>query len=73
MVEPRGEDQASGRAHRIGQSRPVTVYRLIVEDSIEERILDLHGDKRDLAAGLLEGTETSARLSENELLALIRR
>ena len=70
---PAVEDQASGRAHRIGQSRPVTVYRLIVEDSIEERILELHGDKRDLAADLLEGTETSGRLSEDELLALIRR
>ncbi|MGO8780681.1 MAG: DEAD/DEAH box helicase [Rhodomicrobium sp.] len=70
---PAVEDQASGRAHRIGQSRPVTVYRLIVEDSIEERILELHGDKRDLAEGLLEGTETSAKLSEDDLLALIRR
>jgi SNF2 family DNA or RNA helicase len=70
---PAVEDQASGRAHRIGQSRPVTVYRLVVEDSIEERILELHGDKRDLAAGLLEGTEASARLNEDELLALIRR
>jgi superfamily II DNA or RNA helicase len=70
---PAVEDQASGRAHRIGQSRPVTVYRLVVEDSIEERILELHGDKRDLAAGLLEGAETSARLSEDELLGLIRR
>ncbi len=70
---PAVEDQASGRAHRIGQNRPVTVYRLIVEDSIEERILELHGDKRDLAADLLEGTETSGRLSEEDLLALIRR
>jgi SNF2 family DNA or RNA helicase len=35
------EDQAMGRAHRIGQTRPVTVYRLVVEDIIEERILAL--------------------------------
>ena len=66
------EDQASDRAHRIGQSRPVTVYRLIVADSIEERILDLHRHKRDLAADLLEGAEASARMSEDELIALIR-
>ncbi|MEJ2124915.1 MAG: SNF2-related protein [Alphaproteobacteria bacterium] len=70
---PAVEDQASDRAHRIGQNRPVTVYRLVVEDSIEERILDLHKHKRDLAADLLDGAEVSARLSEDELLALIRR
>ena len=70
---PAVEDQASGRAHRIGQNRPVTVYRLVVEDSIEERILGLHKHKRDLATDLLDGGEVSARLSEDELLALIRR
>jgi SNF2 family DNA or RNA helicase len=48
------------------------VYRLIMQDSIEERILRLHADKRDLAADLLEGSETTARLSEEELLDLIR-
>jgi len=69
---PAVEDQASDRAHRIGQSRPVTVYRLVVVDSIEERILDLHRYKRDLAADLLAGAETTARLSEDELIALIR-
>ncbi len=69
---PAVEDQASDRAHRIGQKRPVTIYRLIMQDSIEERILSLHRDKRDLAADLLEGGETTARLSEEELLDLIR-
>jgi superfamily II DNA or RNA helicase len=69
---PAVEDQASDRAHRIGQQRPVTVYRLIVRDSIEEKILDLHRSKRNLAGDLLEGTEISARLSEEDLLNLIR-
>ena len=69
---PAVEDQASDRAHRIGQSRPVTVYRLIVVDTIEERILDLHRHKRNLAADLLEGAETSARLTEEELIELIQ-
>ncbi len=50
-----------------------SVYRLVVEDSIEERILELHKHKRDLATDLLDGGEVSARLSEDELLALIRR
>ena len=69
---PAVEDQASDRAHRIGQERPVTIYRLIMQDSIEERIVRLHRDKRDLASDLLEGAETSARLREEELLDLIR-
>jgi superfamily II DNA or RNA helicase len=69
---PAVEDQASDRAHRIGQERPVTIYRLIMQDSIEERILQLHRDKRDLASDILEGGEISARLSEEALLDLIR-
>jgi SNF2 family DNA or RNA helicase len=69
---PAVEDQASDRAHRIGQERPVTIYRLIMQDSIEERILRLHRDKRDLASELLDGSEVAGRLSEEELLDLIR-
>jgi superfamily II DNA or RNA helicase len=69
---PAVEDQASDRAHRIGQERPVTIYRLIMQDSIEERILQLHRDKRDLASDILEGGEVSAWLSEEALLELIR-
>jgi superfamily II DNA or RNA helicase len=69
---PAVEDQASDRAHRIGQQRPVTIYRLIMQDSIEERIVQLHRDKRDLASELLEGGEATARLSEEALLDLIR-
>ncbi|MEI7606453.1 MAG: DEAD/DEAH box helicase [Rhodospirillaceae bacterium] len=69
---PAVEDQASDRAHRIGQLRPVTIYRLIVRDSIEERILALHRAKRDLATDLLDGSEMSARLTDDDLLDLIR-
>jgi SNF2 family DNA or RNA helicase len=69
---PAVEDQASDRAHRIGQDRPVTIYRLVMQDSIEEKILALHRDKRDLANDLLEGGEIAARLSEEELVDLIR-
>ena len=68
---PAVEDQASDRAHRIGQERPVAIYRLIVRGSIEEKILDLHRDKRDLADELLAGTETAMRLREEDLLNLI--
>ena len=69
---PAVEDQASDRAHRIGQLRPVTIYRLVARDTIEDRILDLHRHKRDLADSLLEGTEMSARLGVEEMMALLR-
>ena len=69
---PAVEDQASDRAHRIGQERPVTVYRLVAKDTIEERILKLHAAKRDLADGLLAGTEDGGRLSYEDMLALVR-
>jgi len=68
---PAVEDQASDRAHRIGQTRPVTIYRLVMADSIEERIVDLHRAKRELAAELLEGADTAGRLTEQQLLELI--
>ncbi|MEK7722950.1 MAG: DEAD/DEAH box helicase, partial [Acidobacteriota bacterium] len=68
---PAVEDQASDRAHRIGQQRPVTVYRLVTEDTVEEKILKLHDTKRDLADSLLEGTDSSGKLSADDLLALI--
>jgi hypothetical protein len=68
---PAVEDQASDRAHRIGQTRPVTVYRLVMQGSIEEKILALHDDKRDLADALLEGSGSAAALSVEELLALV--
>lgn len=69
---PAVEDQASDRAHRIGQERPVTVYRLVVKNSIEEQIVDLHKQKRDLADSLLEGTDAAGKISANELLGLLK-
>ncbi|MBZ0116796.1 MAG: ATP-dependent helicase, partial [Sandaracinaceae bacterium] len=68
---PAVEDQASDRAHRIGQDKPVTVVRLVAQGTIEERVLALHEDKRKLASGILEGAETNATLDTDELLALL--
>ncbi|CAH2602818.1 ATP-dependent helicase [Rhodovastum atsumiense] len=68
---PAVEDQASDRAHRIGQTRPVTIYRLVMQGSIEEGIVALHRDKRNLAAELLEGADAAGRLTEQQLLELI--
>ncbi len=69
---PAAEDQALGRAHRIGQLRPVTVYRLVTAGSVEERIIELHRDKRALADGILEGQDSAAPLGADALKDLLR-
>jgi SNF2 family DNA or RNA helicase len=68
---PAVEDQATDRAHRIGQTKPVTVYRLIARGTVEERILAMHRDKRALVSSVLDGTDVAARLSTRDLLALL--
>jgi SNF2 family DNA or RNA helicase len=69
---PAVEDQASDRAHRMGQQRPVTIYRLVARHTIEEGIVDLHRHKRDLADSLLEGTDVAARLSPGDMLEMLQ-
>jgi len=69
---PAVEDQASDRAHRMGQKRPVTIYRLVAKDTIEDKIVALHHQKRDLANSLLEGGELSGKMSVDAMLALLR-
>lgn len=69
---PAIEEQASDRAYRIGQQNPVTVYRLIAEGTIEEKIIQLHQSKKSLADALLEGGDFSAKLSKDELLQQLR-
>ncbi len=66
------QNQATDRAHRIGQTRQVTVYRMIVKDTIEEKIVALQDAKKDLADAILEGRgESLMSLSNEELLALL--
>ena len=66
------ENQASDRAHRIGQVNIVTVYRLIMKDTIEERILQLQQEKSGLADRILSGEGiSSASLSREDLLQLL--
>ncbi|MFI3186529.1 MAG: DEAD/DEAH box helicase [Methylococcaceae bacterium] len=69
---PAVEDQASDRAHRMGQKRPVTIYRLVAKDTIEDKIVELHKQKRDLANSLLEGGEVSGKMSVEDMMALIK-
>ena len=65
---PATEDQAADRAHRIGQDRPVMVYRLVATDTVEERILALQERKRALAAAALGGADAGAPLTKADLL-----
>ncbi|MDL2356290.1 MAG: DEAD/DEAH box helicase [Pseudomonadota bacterium] len=69
---PAVEDQASDRAHRMGQQRPVTIYRLVARHTIEEGIVELHKHKRDLADSLLEGADLSARMSPGDMLKMLQ-
>lgn len=68
---PAIEQQATDRAYRIGQQRKVTVYHLIAQHTIEEKILRLHHTKRDLADSLLEGADISSQLTEKELMEML--
>ncbi|MFZ6184410.1 DEAD/DEAH box helicase [Nannocystis pusilla] len=68
---PSIEDQAGARAHRIGQSRPVFLHRLIAEDTVEEKILELHARKRALAQATVDEGDVSG-LGREELLELLK-
>ncbi len=69
---PAVEDQASDRAHRIGQVHPVTIYRLVVTNTIEEKIVALHHDKKELATSLLNGTSAGTAINTEELVRLLQ-
>lgn len=69
---PAVEAQATGRAHRIGQDKPVFVYRLVCEGSIEEKIIKLQERKAGLASGLLDGSaQDTFSLDANDLEQLL--
>jgi len=68
---PAVEDQASDRAHRIGQTRPVTIYRFIAKHTIEDKIVQLHQQKRALADSLLEGSNRSGKMSLKDIMRLV--
>ena len=71
---PAAELQAADRTHRIGQDKPVTIYKLVVRDSIEEKILALQGRKRELFNQVVEASQDdSAKLSIEELRELLEK
>lgn len=68
---PAVEDQAADRAHRIGQTRPVTVARLVTEGTIEEKVLTLHASKRKLYEDVVADADGSGALDLDAMAALI--
>ncbi len=70
---PAVEDQATDRAHRIGQTKVVTTYRLIAKGTIEEKILELGGKKRELVGAVLcEDAGGAKKLTKSDLEELFR-
>ncbi len=69
---PAVEDQASDRVYRIGQDKPVTIYRLIAKNTIEDKIIELHKSKRKLAEDLLDGTDVFNQITKEELIRLLK-
>lgn len=69
------QDQAVDRVHRLGQTKPTTVWRLVVDQSIEDRVLDIQAEKRKLMmtafqekASKRAGAGKQARLGDIEKL-----
>ncbi|WP_225420418.1 DEAD/DEAH box helicase [Lapidilactobacillus bayanensis] len=68
---PAVEDQATARAHRIGQKKKVEVYRLITKGTIEEQIYKLQEKKRNFVDQVLSGTENKGSLTEEEVRLIL--
>lgn len=69
---PAVEEQATSRAHRMGQTEPVTVYRLVARGTIEEAVVAMHAAKRGLAEAVLAGHGDAKSVTPAELLDLLR-
>ncbi len=68
---PAAENQATDRAHRIGQDKPIFVYKLIAANSVEQKIMDMQKKKGDLASMMLDGADAGWKaLTSDDLVSL---
>ena len=65
------EEQATDRAHRIGQTRPVSVYKLICKDTVEEKVIELQNLKKELTTILHSEGEVGSKLTKEDILYLL--
>ena len=68
---PAVEEQAADRAHRIGQEKPVNVYRIVSEKTVEEKVLKLQDRKRQIADAALHNASQAASITKEELMSLL--
>lgn len=68
---PKIEDQATDRAHRMGQQKPVTVYRFITRHTVEERIVALHRDKRTLIGSIIDADDATPIDAQNDWQSIL--
>ena len=68
---PAVEDQAADRAHRIGQTKPVIIHKLVTKDTVEEKIIALQNKKRHLAESVIGKGGKSGGLTREDILALL--
>jgi superfamily II DNA or RNA helicase len=83
QLTPSSEEQAIARAHRMGQVRPVDVHRLLCEDSVDQRVLELLGDKReafdeyarrsDMASAAPDAVDTSSEADLRQAIVAAER
>jgi SNF2 family DNA or RNA helicase len=69
---PAVEDQAADRAHRIGQDKPVNVYRIVSENTVEEKVLKLQDRKRLIADAALNNAAQASAVTKEELMSLLQ-
>ena len=68
---PAAEAQAADRAHRIGQTKPVFIHRLVAKDTVEEAILELQAAKKSLAEAAIGDRSDATRITREDILALL--